>query len=312
MGTPDLTVSEALRLFSRVGLGGAEIIWQDGYKSGLPEGDLAAADRTAALAGQLGLSLVCLTPYMTGLNSLNSSERSSHKSRFRKCSETASQMGVPSIRVYAGSHNDAKPSENAAYQERRRHLVASLKELGDVAGERGVTLCIENHFGTMAVSAAETTQLIQDVCHPHVRILYDQANLTFTHCESPDDALRLQLPWIAHVHVKDLVFVDPDRRFVATEVAKVRADERAVRSRVIGDGILDWAHILTGLAVGGYGGALSFEYEARWHPDDLPTAEQGLLKSVQRVRQILEAIPPDSARPSNVQRGDGSERLMAP
>lgn len=36
MGTPEYTVMEALDLFHQIGLDGAEIVIQDGYKSGLP------------------------------------------------------------------------------------------------------------------------------------------------------------------------------------------------------------------------------------------------------------------------------------
>ena len=36
MGTPEYTVCEALELFGKIGLDGAEIVVQDDYRSGLP------------------------------------------------------------------------------------------------------------------------------------------------------------------------------------------------------------------------------------------------------------------------------------
>ena len=36
MGTPEYTVPEAIELFHRIGLDGAEIVIQDNYRSGLP------------------------------------------------------------------------------------------------------------------------------------------------------------------------------------------------------------------------------------------------------------------------------------
>ena len=36
MGTPEYTVQEAIELFHRIGLDGAEIVIQDNYRSGLP------------------------------------------------------------------------------------------------------------------------------------------------------------------------------------------------------------------------------------------------------------------------------------
>src|SRR5665647_3867313 len=35
LGTPDLSLDEALRLFREAGLDGAEIIWQDGYRAAI-------------------------------------------------------------------------------------------------------------------------------------------------------------------------------------------------------------------------------------------------------------------------------------
>jgi hypothetical protein len=44
LSTPDLTLREALALFSELGLDGAEVIWQDGYLSGLAEREGAAVE----------------------------------------------------------------------------------------------------------------------------------------------------------------------------------------------------------------------------------------------------------------------------
>ena len=96
----------------------------------------------------------------------------------------------------------------------------------------------------MTQSAAETARLVREVDHAAVRVLYDQANLTFTHDEPYEEALRIQGDLVGHVHVKDLVFTDPDAPFQASETARVAASERAVRSRVVGDGVVPWAGIL--------------------------------------------------------------------
>ena len=72
------------------------------------------------------------------------------------------------------------------------------------------------------------------------------------------------------MHVKDLVFTDPDAPFQASETARVAASERAVRSRVVGDGIVPWGEILVALCDAGYDDVLTLEYEYRWHPQDLP------------------------------------------
>lgn len=285
LGTPNLSVEQALQLFQTAGMDGAEIIWQNDYPAAIPEtaseSDLAQVRR---LAHELGLQIACLTPYMTGINSLDDGERARDLARFGRCIRAAEQLDCHRLRVYAGSFLEGEEHSRAAKWTR---LIASLKQLGQVARPAGITLCIENHFNTMTLTAAETVALMQAVNAPNVGILYDQANLTFTHSEPYSAAIDLQKPWIRHVHVKDLVFTDPHKKFSAGAVATVKPEERAVRSRVVGEGILDWLAILRELQSIGYAEYLSFEYEYRWHPQDLPEPAIGFRTSVQVMRKML-------------------------
>jgi sugar phosphate isomerase/epimerase len=292
LGTPDHTAVDALRLFADVGLSYAEVIYQDGYRSALPEADPRAAALLREQAERIGVRVVALTPYMTALNSLDDSERRREVERFRTCIDSAVLVGADRVRVFAGSWRAGQADE-----ERHRHmLVDSLKELGDDAAARGVTLCIENHFNTMATSAQATRRLCREVDSPAVGALYDQANLTFTHDEPFDAAIPLQAPWIRHVHVKDLVFSEPDREFRASANDRVSPEERAVRSRVVGEGILDWEAIIDRLHDIGYTGALSFEYEYRWHREDLPDPAEGFARSVEVLTPLLDRLDAQAAR----------------
>lgn len=285
LGTPGLSVPEALALFARIGCDGAELIWQDGYRSGIPEGASRAQLREIwARATDLDLVVAGLTPYMTGLNSLDEAQRSRDIERFLACIAAAQALDCDRIRVYAGAY---LPTDGPRRAEMWQRLIESLQVLADPASEAGVVLCIENHFNTMTPSAAETAQLVHAVGSPNVGVLYDQANLTFTHHEAPDEAIALQAPMIRHVHVKDLVFIDPAAAFHATAVATVDQSERNVRSRIVGSGIIDWRGIIAQLAARGYTGYLSLEYEYRWHPQDLPDPEEGMGRSVTVLRHYL-------------------------
>jgi len=291
LGTPDLSLRQALDLFHSLDLEGAEIIWQDGYRCGLAE---RATPRrladVAAMAEALGLEVVCLVPYTVDINSAVSSSRALALESFRHCIDAAAALDCRRIRVYAGRF---LPAEEPLRSAKMEPLMASLASMRDWAVDAGVTLCVENHFNTMAVGAGETAMLLAAVAErcgddAGLGALYDPANLAFTHREPPDEALRAQNRWVRHVHVKDLVFVEAGHAFAAADVAMVEADARSVRSRVVGEGVLDWAEIVGGLAAQGYDGYLSLEYEYRWHPDDLPPPEVGLKRGANHLRGVLD------------------------
>lgn len=288
LGTPNQTVPEAMRLFAAAGLDAAELIWVDDYRSGIPEtGNEALLAELRGLSAELGLPIIGLTPYMSGINSLDEATRQRDLDRFRRCISDAASLGASIVRVYAGEYT---PDRIAEHEPLWARLVDSLLTLAPAAQDDGVTLAVENHFSTMTMTAAETVQLVRDVDHPSVGILYDQANLTFTHSESYPQALALQAGCIRHVHAKDLVFVDRDRPFSASAVANVTGEERAVRSRALGDGELDWRGILTGLTATGYEGTISLEYEYRWHPQDLPEPLEGFRRGAETLRDHLKSI----------------------
>ncbi|HEX8510730.1 MAG TPA: sugar phosphate isomerase/epimerase family protein [Propionibacteriaceae bacterium] len=283
LGTPEQTVPEALALFAAAGLDAAEVIYQDGYRSGLPLRDRRSAQEARRASEDLGMPIVGLTPYTTGINALDAGEWQTAVDEFRGAIEVAQVLGADRLRVYAGSWQPEQQDRAAHWDQ----LVAALRTLAPEAADAGIRLCVENHFGTMTQSAAETAQLVREVDHPAVRVLYDQANLTFTHDEPFAEALRIQGDLVGHVHVKDLVFTDPDAPFQASETARVAASERAVRSRVVGDGIVPWEEILSSLSALGYDDVLTLEYEYRWHPQDLPDPAVGFARSAATLRAYL-------------------------
>jgi L-ribulose-5-phosphate 3-epimerase len=283
LGTPELTVPEALALFAAAGLDAAEVIYQDGYRSGLPPLDRRSAEEARRVSEELGVPIVGLAPYTTGINALDEEQWRTAVDEFRGAIGIAQVVGADRLRVYAGSWHPGDQDREAHWHR----LVDALRALAPEASDAGVRLCVENHFGTMTQSAAETARLVREVDHAAVRVLYDQANLTFTHDEPYEEALRIQGDLVGHVHVKDLVFTDPKAPFQASETARVAASERAVRSRVIGDGVVPWGGILASLSTLGYDDVLSVEYEYRWHPDDLPEPAIGFARSAAVLRAAL-------------------------
>ena len=283
MGTPEYTVCEAIELLGEIGADGIEIVIQDGYRSGIPcdcSSNLLAEVKKCAKDHHM--DIICLTPYNSHFNSLDEDVRQKEIEAIKKVIGYCDYLGARYIRIYGGNL-EAGDTENI--ETKRKKLIESLRHLGDLAAEKGVTLVVENHFNTMTVSAKDSAALIRDVNHKAVRILYDQANLTFTENEDYEEAIRIQQQYVSHIHVKDLVFQE-GKAFASSDVARPNEDERNVHTRIVGEGIIKWSEILKMVKKQGYDGWLSLEYERRWHPKDIPDASIGMKQALEYLRRL--------------------------
>lgn len=283
MGTPEYTVCEAIELLHKMGADGVEIVVQDDYKSGLPTHcSREILEQVKQCAQDNHIQIICLTPYNSYFNSLDEEVRQKELAAIEDVIGYCDFLGAKYIRIYGGN---LVAGDTEKLEERWAKLVESLRYLGDKAAEKGVTLVVENHFNTMAVSANQSAKLMEDVNHPAVRILYDQANLAFTGNEDYVQAIQTQQQYVAYMHVKDLVFKE-GVAFTSSDVAHPKEEERNVYTRIVGEGVLPWPEILRAVKEQGYDGWLSLEYERRWHPDDIPDASIGMKKSLDYLRSI--------------------------
>lgn len=288
MGTPEYSLDDAMRLFKSIGLDGAEIIVQDRYKCALAEkSSISELQHVRELADSLGLEISCLTPYYSHFNSSDDSLRQHDMEGIRTVVEYAEILQAPCVRIYGGNiSSDTTDNEEEMYSR----LVESLQVLGNFAHAHGVRLAVENHFNTMTVSARQSIEISRRIGNPAVGILYDQANLAFTGNEDFQEAVSLQGEKIYYVHVKDLIFRSKDHTFSSSDVSHPDENERNVTTRIVGEGILDWQSILQILKDRGYDGWLSFEYERRWHPLDIPDAAIGMRQSAAYIRKCIAGL----------------------
>ncbi len=257
MGTPEYSVTEAIDLFSSIGLDGIEIVVQDGYRSGIPvDASMKELLNIKEHANKKHLQVICLTPYYADYNSLDDVIRNRSIEGLRKVIGYASLLGAQYIRIYGGNEQNGEYSalDSVGYEEKRSRLIQAMRLLGDEASHVGVMLVIENHFNTMTVSATQSATMLREINHPNVGILYDQANLAFTNKENYAKAISLQQEFIKYVHVKDLVFKSDSTQFISSDVSHQEESERNVITRIVGEGVLDWPKILSLLASSGYEG----------------------------------------------------------
>lgn len=284
MGTPEYTVSEAIKLFHDIGVDGAEIVVQNGYHSGISTAcTKEELDVIKQCAEESGIEICCLTPYNSHFNGLDDEKRNAEIADICKVIDACDYVGAHFIRIYGGNLQIGDTKDLLA---RRQKLVESMRFLGDKARAKQVTLVIENHFNTMCVSANDTVSIIKEINHPNVRILYDQANLSFTENEDYKKAIAIQQQYVAYMHVKDLTFKE-GVSFSSDEVSHPEESKRNVYTRIVGEGVIPWPEILKLVKAHSYDGWLSMEYERRWHPDDIPDASIGMKKGVDYIKSIL-------------------------
>jgi sugar phosphate isomerase/epimerase len=283
MGTPEYTVPEAIDLFARLSLEGIEAICHDEYRSAVrTDASRATLRELRRRAEEQGLGFAAITPYATDLNAADAQVAKVHQDLLLRSIEIAHELGSPCVRTYAG-----RDTGGPGRAERLRRLVEAVHAPAEAASQAGVRLGFENHFNTLADSAKATVEAVRAVNHPAIGIVYDQGNLTMLGAEKHRETIRLQAPYLIHVHVKDLRFKDKPPDTPSAAVESLPAEAKPTVSLPVGEGILPWPEIIAELKRTGYDGWLSIEYERRWYPDLLPPAEIGMQAGAEVLRRIL-------------------------
>jgi sugar phosphate isomerase/epimerase len=164
----------------------------------------------------------------------------------RRFIDLASSLGAPYVRVFGKSSDSGHPTVPSG--DLKKQVAAALRELGDYAGPRNVTVLIESHDDFTSSSVLQ--EVLGRADSPQVGLLWDAFHTYATSNESPEVTLTALRPWIRHTHLKDAVGSGPDRKYVLTGRGNV-----PVRKQV------DVLH------ASGYKGFYCFEWEKVWHPE---------------------------------------------
>jgi len=266
MGTPERDIFETIRLFSEIGYEGIEIrCAEDGHIDPERITDEQIKEIRKA-AHDAGIEIACLTPYYK--NYLTPEEREKSIAGMKRTIEVAAALDCKRVRSYGG----ITPPKNRSASEVWRRTVEGIRIVAEFAERFGVTICIENHAGTLTMSARETADFVADVNHPNVGILYDHAWVRVAGRETASEAVQIMKPYIRHVHVKDWKFVGGD------------TENR--RACLLGEGDIEWREVISALLAIGYDGFLSDEYEKRWMPY-LPDAAGGMRHNREYLLSLL-------------------------
>jgi sugar phosphate isomerase/epimerase len=177
------------------------------------------------------------------MHEMDAAKRAGQLDEARRFIDLAQALGAPYVRVFGNKYVEGVPREAML-----AHIARGLRELGDYAREKRVTVLIESH-GDFTDSPS-LLEILERADSPAVALLWDAHHTFVSGKEAPEDTVRQLGRYIRHTHLKDSVAAGSDRRYVLTGTGEV-----PVRRQV------------EALAQSGYRGYYSFEWEKRWHPE---------------------------------------------
>src|SRR5436853_7197693 len=179
------------------------------------------------------------------LHEQDPAKRAAQLDEARRFIDLAETLRAPYVRVFGNNYVKGVPRDMML-----AHIARGLRELGDYARPKGVTVLIESH-GDFTDSPS-LLALLEQAASPSVALLWDAHHTFVSGKEQPEDTVRQLGRYIRHTHLKDSVpaATAGGRRYVLTGTGEV-----PVRRQI------------EALVKIGYRGFYSFEWEKRWHPD---------------------------------------------
>jgi len=181
-------------------------IGYDGVEVPIFEHDAAAFQRLGGKLDELGLERTAVTVSTGDANPISpdSSVRAEAVTRLKGAVDMCELVGAPMLcgpyHSALGEFSGAMPSE-----EEWANGKATLREVADYAGEKGVTLVLEylNRFELYFLnSAADCARFVREVDHPNLRMMYDTFHANI---EEKDitEAVKSCIDVCAHVHISE-------------------------------------------------------------------------------------------------------------
>jgi sugar phosphate isomerase/epimerase len=225
-----------------------------------PEFGAARLEQSKKEVADRGLRISCVG---SSANLHNSGQR--HEEQLadaRRFIDLASQLGAPYVRVFG---NKLVGPRAPALE----HIAAALRELGDYAGPKNVTVLLESH-GDFTDSPT-LREILEKADSSHVGLLWDAHHTFVSGKEDPAVTIKQLGGYIRHTHLKDSRMQGGEAHYVLTGRGEVPV-KRQVEL----------------LAETGYAGYFSFEWEKVWHPE-IEEPEVAIADYARVVTQYLQA-----------------------
>jgi inosose dehydratase len=166
-------------------------------------------------------------------------------------------------------------------EEAWRRLAAGMNRLADLAGEKGMRVCLHHHMGTGVQTPAEIDRFL-DMTEERVGLLYDTGHLYYSEGgqEAVEGVLMKHIGRIIHVHLKDVR--EPVLKQVREEGLSFLDGVKRGVFTVPGDGALCFDPVFAVLDAAGYEGWMVVEAEqdpAQANPFDYAVAARRFIRA---------------------------------
>lgn len=211
----------------------------------LPKCPEFAPSRLAATKTQLAQHELQVSDLGSSANmhEMDEAKRAAALDEGRRFIDLAQALGAPYVRVFGNEYVPGVPRDQML-----THIARGLRELGDYANGKSVTVLIESH-GDFTDSPS-LHALLERADSPNVALLWDAHHTFVSGKEEPEVTVEQLGRYIRHTHLKDSVPAGNDRRYVLTGTGAVPVRRQVEALQKIG-----------------YKGFYSFEWEKRWHPE---------------------------------------------
>ncbi len=262
-----LTREEAIAYCGRLEVGGLELMhsyWEDcepEYVMGLAE-DAGLPIRTYIFFCDLAL------PPAQRTSSVDQA-----RSMIDRCVAMGAELGmiVPGI-----------AKEGQSLDEQFGWMIEGLSRSAEHAGAAGLTLCSENidYAPTRPLmgKSSQCRTICSRVASPYYRLVFDPVPTLFAE-EDPGQSLQKMLPYLAHVHLKNVLPVKEGERWYRVQTDNQGQSYRGVD---LSEGMIDLPAVLKKLRQHNYLGNLLIEYQGEEDPC------KALKRNVDEAQTLLE------------------------
>jgi sugar phosphate isomerase/epimerase len=228
------------------------------------------AEQVRAMVDRLGLELSALAYYDNNLHPDPSTREATHR-HLQAVIDAAALLGCPAVGTFIGRDPTRTVAENLRGAER------VFKPLVEGAGERGVTLMVENcpmegwHPDGYPGNLAYSPELWEWMFSLGLSLNFDPSHLVWLGID-PVATVRAYLDRIVHAQAKDTELNPTARNRYGVFGKALRTDPWDAgwwRYRMPGLGEVDWPRLLDAMHEGGFTGVVSVEHEdPEWSGDE--------------------------------------------